>query len=497
MAIPKVCGIETEYGIFVRGAENDPVAASSLLVNAYADRLGPRPGWDYEHERPTSDARDPDPPAFDGGLDPELESRLVNTVLRNGARYYVDHAHPELSTPEVRTARDAVLWDVAGERIVRRSVDIALAHLPPGAEIVVHKNNSDGKGNSYGCHENYLVDRSVPFGRVVNGVLAHFVSRQVICGAGKVGSEFPGQPPDAVPFQISQRADFFEEQVGLETTIRRPIVNTRDEPHADPLIYRRLHVICGDANMSQVSTLLKVGTTSILLAMIEDGALSDDLLPANPVTAVRQISHDPTLGATILLDDGRRMTGLDMQESLHEQAELWAGRFGLDSVGASVGREVLDRWAEVVSALRSGDGRAARWVDWVAKGRILDAYSERHSIPPGSARLRAIDLQYHDIRAERCLASRAGLEQVVAEEEVARAVEEPPVDTRAYFRGRCLSKYGDQVVAANWDSMVFDLGHDPLRRVQMTEPLRGTADLVANVIDESSTVSELLERLGS
>ena len=190
------------------------------------------------------------------------------------------------------------------------------------------------------------------------------------------------------------------------------------------------------------------------------------------------------------------MTGLDMQESLREQAEIWAGRFGLDSVGASVGREVLDRWAEVVSALRSGDGRAARWVDWVAKGRILDAYSERHSIPPGSARLRAIDLQYHDIRAERCLASRAGLEQVVAEEEVARAVEEPPVDTRAYFRGRCLSKYGDQVVAANWDSMVFDLGHDPLRRVQMTEPLRGTADLVANVIDESSTVSELLERLG-
>jgi len=497
MALPKVCGIETEYGIFVRGAENDPVAASSLLVNAYADRLGPRPGWDYEHERPSSDARDPEPPAFDGGLDPELESRLVNTVLRNGARYYVDHAHPELSTPEVRTARDAVLWDVAGERIVRRSVEMALGHLPSGAEIVIHKNNSDGKGNSYGCHENYLVDREVPFGRVVNGVLAHFISRQVICGAGKVGSEFPGQSPDAVPYQISQRADFFEEQVGLETTIRRPIVNTRDEPHADPLVYRRLHVICGDANMSQVSTFLKVGSTSILLAMIEDGALKDDLLPANPVTAVRQISHDPTLRATILLDDGRRLTALDLQEALLEQARAWADRHGLESVGVEVGREVLERWAEVLSSLRADDGRAARWVDWVAKARILDAYGARHSVAEGSPRMRAIDLQYHDLRPERCLATRAGLVEIVEEAEAARAVDEPPSDTRAYFRGRCLGKFGDSVVAANWDSMVFDLGRDPLRRVQMSEPLRGTADLVANVIDESSTVSELLERLGS
>jgi len=497
MAIPKVCGIETEYGIFVRGAENDPVAASSLLVNAYADRLGSRPGWDYEHERPSSDARDPDLPSPFGVGDPELESRLVNTVLRNGARFYVDHAHPELSTPEVRDAIDAVRWDAAGEEVLRRSVELASRHLPDGAEIVIHKNNSDGKGNSYGCHENYLVDRQVPFGRVVNGVLAHFVSRQVVCGAGKVGSEFPGQEPSAVPFQISQRADFFEEQVGLETTIRRPIVNTRDEPHADPMVYRRLHVICGDANMSQVSTLVKVGSTAIILAMIEDGALGDELLPANPVTAVRQISRDPTLRATILLDDGRRMTGLDMQEALHEQALRWFDRFGPESVGAEAGTESLRRWGEVIASLRSDDGRAAAWVDWVAKSRIIDAYATRHDVAPGSPRLRAIDLQYHDLRPERCLAARAGLEEVVPAEAVLRAVDEPPSDTRAFFRGRCLGKFAESVVAANWDSMVFDLGHDPLRRVQMSEPLRGTADLVANVIDESSTVGELLERLGA
>jgi len=497
VAIPKVCGIETEYGIFVRGAENDPVAASSLLVNAYADRLGNRPGWDYEHERPSSDARDPEFPSPAAVGDPELESRLVNTVLRNGARFYVDHAHPELSTPEVRDALDAVRWDVAGEEILRRAVNLASGHLPVGAEIVVHKNNSDGKGNSYGCHENYLVDRRVPFGRVVNGVLSHFVSRQVVCGAGKVGSEFPGQDPASVPFQISQRADFFEEQVGLETTIRRPIVNTRDEPHADPLVYRRLHVICGDANMSQVSTLIKVGSTAIVLAMIEDGALTDDLLPANPVTAVRQISHDPTLSATILLDDGRRMTGLDIQEALHEQAVAWCDRFGAESVGEIAGQETLRRWGEAIASLRSGDGRAAAWVDWMAKARIIDAYAARHDIPAGSPRLRAIDLQYHDMRPERCLATRAGLDEVVTPESILRAVDEPPRDTRAYFRGRCLEKFGERVVAANWDSMVFDLGHDPLRRVQMSEPLRGTADLVANVIDESSTVGELLERLGA
>ena len=216
-------------------------------------------------------------------LAPEVETTLVNAVLTNGARYYVDHAHPEISTPEVSTAREAVVWDRAAEEIVRASMEYARPLLAAGGELVVYKNNSDGKGNSYGCHENYLLARELPFGRLAAQITPHFVTRQIFCGAGKVGCELPGRAPDDVVYQLSQRADFFEEEIGLETTLKRPIVNTRDEPHCDPQKYRRLHVIVGDANMSEVATYLKVGTTAIVLAMIEDDELGDDWLLGNPV----------------------------------------------------------------------------------------------------------------------------------------------------------------------------------------------------------------------
>jgi Pup amidohydrolase len=264
VAVPKIVGIETEYGVTLRGAPDpNPVVASSLLINGYVEQR--RVGWDFEDESPGRDARGF---ARDGSQPPEVETHLVNAVLTNGARYYVDHAHPEYSTPECSDAMQVVVFDKAGERILARSMDAARRLLPPGQEIVVYKNNSDGKGNSYGCHENYLVDRNVPFAMLVRNLLPWFVTRQVFTGAGKVGSE---NGADAVDYQISQRADFFEEEVGLETTLKRPIVNTRDEPHADPQKYRRLHVIVGDANLCEVATYLKVGTTAIVLAMVEDG----------------------------------------------------------------------------------------------------------------------------------------------------------------------------------------------------------------------------------
>ena len=300
MALPKVCGVETEYGIVVRGADNNPVSASSLLINAYVaattSRQRGRVGWDFDDEQPANDARGF---SLDDVMAPEIETTLVNAVLTNGARYYVDHAHPEISTPEVATALEAVRFDRAAEEIIRRSMvhanaKLALTSNGP-AEVIVHKNNSDGKGNSYGCHENYLLARETPFGRIVAQVTPHFVTRQIFTGAGKVGCELPGVPFDHVPYQLSQRADFFEEEVGLETTLKRPIVNTRDEPHCDAQKYRRLHVIVGDANMSEVATYLKVGTTAIVLAMIEDDALGEDWLLGNPVSAIRQISHDPTM----------------------------------------------------------------------------------------------------------------------------------------------------------------------------------------------------------
>src|SRR5215218_6759538 len=249
MAIRKVCGIETEYGIILRGADSNPITVSSLLINAYVSALArqatagnTKVGWDFEDESPGNDARGF---AREGTVAPEVETHLVNAVLTNGARYYVDHAHPEYSTPECADALEAVRFDKAGELILVHSMEAAMRSLPPGQSIVVYKNNSDRKGNSYGTHENYLMDRSAPFGRVVQHVMPHFITRQIYAGAGKVGSEASSTGGVDVPFQLSQRADFFEEEVGLETTLKRPIVNTRDEPHADAQKYRRLHVIVG------------------------------------------------------------------------------------------------------------------------------------------------------------------------------------------------------------------------------------------------------------
>ena len=494
MAIPKVCGIETEYGILVRNGDPNPVLASSVLINSYVAATSRRVGWDFEDERPGNDARGF---SFDDGLAPEVEAHLVNAVLTNGARYYVDHAHPEISTPECRDARECLVFDRAAEEIIRRSMIESRRYLPDGAELLIYKNNSDGKGNSYGCHENYLVDRALPFGRLVAEITPHFVTRQVFCGAGKVGSEFPGIGSADVPFQISQRADFFEEEVGLETTLKRPIVNTRDEPHCDPQKYRRLHVIVGDANMSQTATYLKVGTTAIVLAMIEDGAIGTDLGLAHPVAAIRQVSHDPTLRQTVLLRNGQRMTGLDVQWSLLEWARKYERSHGLECVGEKVGSEVLRLWEDVLDGLSTDPSRVAGQVDWVAKKRLVDAYADRHGLTPDDLRLKAIDLQYHDMRPERGLAGRVGLDDLIAESEVEAAISDPPESTRAYFRGRCLARWPESVVAANWDSIVFDVGRDPLRRVPMMEPLRGTKALVGDLLEGSTSVTELLDRLGS
>jgi proteasome accessory factor A len=495
VAIPKVIGVETEYGIVLRGAgESNPIAASSVLINAYVSSLARKVEWDFEDESPGNDARGF---SLDGASPPEVETHLVNAVLTNGARYYVDHAHPEISTPECVDAREIVVWDRAAERILVASMDAAKSILPPGQEIVVHKNNSDGKGNSYGCHENYLMDRAVPFARVVHGITPFFVTRQLIAGAGKVGCEAAGTSSKDVPFQLSQRADFFEEEVGLETTLKRPIVNTRDEPHCDAQKYRRLHVIIGDANLSEVSTFLKVGTTAIVLAMIEDEELGRDMAYANPVQALRQVSYDLTLAKPLELANGSRITALEMQWHYLDLAKKWAESRGLEAVGEEVGTEVLRRWEDVLTGLETDPMSLADQLDWVAKWQLLSAYRDRHDLEWDDAKLKAMDLQYHDIRPERSLSSRIGLERLVGDEEIASAMTNPPRTTRAWFRGTCLQRWAPAIVAANWDSLVFDVGGDPLRRVPMMEPLRGTAALLEDLVDSCSTPAELIERLGA
>jgi proteasome accessory factor PafA2 len=499
MSIPKTIGIETEYGIVLRGAdESNPIAASSLLINAYLYELaaqagqGSKVGWDFEDESPGNDARGFAPL---GSMPPDVETHLVNAVLTNGARYYVDHAHPELSTPECADPLSVVRYDRAAERIVERSMRAAKRMLPPGQELVCYKNNSDGKGNSYGCHENYLMDRQTPFGRIVAHATAHFVSRQIFTGSGKVGTEAPGLTARDVPFQLTQRADFFEEEVGLETTLKRPIINTRDEPHADATKYRRLHVIVGDANMSEVSTFLKVGTTAFVLTMVEDDYLPRSFALESPVQAMRQVSYDLTLRKPLRLLDGTTVTALDMQWELYERAHKYAAERGTAHVGGPVAELVLARWEAVLTQLEDDPMQLADQLDWVAKYRLIEGYRERNGLRWGDAKLQAIDLQYHDLRPDKSLFRRLGVERLITDDEVEHATTNPPRDTRAYFRGECLRRWSDQIVAANWDSLVFDVGTDPLRRVPMMEPLRGTAEHVGTLFEECASPQELLDRL--
>ena len=495
MAIPKVCGIETEYGIQVVNGDPNPIAASSVLINAYArDVARQQVGWDFEDEAPGNDARGY---VREGSMPPMVETHLVNTVLTNGARYYVDHAHPEYSSPECRDALEALRYDRAGEQIVVRSMEAADLAVHDGSHLVAYKNNSDGKGNSYGCHENYLMDRETPFSRVVTGITPHFVTRQLFCGSGKVGSETPFFERGAVDFQLSQRAEFFEEQVGLETTLKRPIVNTRDEPHADPARYRRLHVIVGDANLAEVATFLKLGTTSLVLAMIEDDVSgSRTLTLADPVRAIHAVSADRTFRQPLLMADGSTATALAIQWELYSLARKYADDRGLDCLGAeSIGAAVLDRWEQVLNGLETDPMTLARQVDWVAKLQLLEAYRDRHGLGWGDPRLAAVDLQYHDLRPARSLFARLDTERLVDEESVSAAVVDPPRETRAWFRGECLKRWPTSVATANWDSLVFDLGTDPLRRVPMMDPLKGTAEHVEALLDGCVTAADLVDRL--
>jgi proteasome accessory factor A len=499
VAIVKVLGLETEYGIIIRGAADpNPIAASSTLINAYVAELSRRVDWDFEDETPGRDARGF---AREGAMPPEVETHLVNAVLTNGARYYVDHAHPEYSTPECANVYDVIRYDKAGELILAQSVQAASRSLPPGQSLVVLKNNSDGKGNSYGTHENYLMDRSIPFARIVSNVMPHFVSRQIYTGAGKVGCEAASTGGLQVDFQLTQRADFFEEEVGLETTLKRPIVNTRDEPHCDAHKYRRLHVIVGDANMSELANFLKVGTTALVLAMIEDDwftRANREFTLQSPVSCLRKVSYDLRLERSLDLADGRRMTALEMQWEHLDLARKYAEDCGMDAVGgAEIGQDILRRWEETLAALESDPMSLANQLDWVAKYRVINGYRERHELSWQDPKLAAMDLQYHDVNPARSLYPRLGLETLLDPASVLTAVTEPPETTRAYFRGKCLQRWSSSIAAANWDSMVFDLGTDPLRRVPMMEPLRGTRAHVEELLSSVSSPAELLERLGS
>jgi proteasome accessory factor PafA2 len=502
MSVRRVMGTEVEYGISVPGQPSaNPMVTSSQIVNAYgahpevaADR---RAKWDYEEESPLRDARGF---TFGGQLyDPaealaDEDLGLANVILTNGARLYVDHAHPEYSTPEVTNPRDLVLWDKAGERVMAEAARRA-ATVPGTPAIHLYKDNTDNKGASYGAHENYLMRRETPFADIVAHLTPFFVTRQVLCGAGRVGI---GQDGSGTGFQLSQRADFFEVEVGLETTLKRPIINTRDEPHADADKYRRLHVIIGDANLAEVATYLKLGTTALVLAMIEEKALPTDLAMLDPVADLRAVSHDPSLKHLVRLRDGRRMTALEVQTVYCERArEFVEDRFGTDV--DTVTKDVLARWESLLTRLADDPMTCSRELDWVAKLRLLEGYRDRDRLGWDSPRLQLVALQYHDVRPDKGLynrlVARGDIECLFTEEEIQTAVGQPPDDTRAYFRGRCLRQYSGQVVAASWDSVIFDVGRESLVRVPMLEPERGTKVHVGRLLDRCETATELLDAL--
>ncbi|MBF4997198.1 proteasome accessory factor PafA2 [Nocardia sp. 852002-20019_SCH5090214] len=497
----RIIGIEVEYGISTPTEPSaNPILTSTQAVLAYAAAEGvpraKRTRWDYEVESPLRDARGFDLGRLNGPA-PVIDADEVgaaNMILTNGARLYVDHAHPEYSAPEVVDPLDAVIWDKAGERVMEAAARYA-SSVPGAPRMQLYKNNVDGKGASYGTHENYLMNRDTPFNQIIVGLTPFFVSRQVVTGSGRVGI---GQSGDHAGFQLSQRSDYIEVEVGLETTLKRGIINTRDEPHADADKYRRLHVIIGDANLAEWSTYLKVGTTALVLDLIEAGEDLSDLQLARPVTAVHTISHDPSLRATVALVDGRELTGLALQRIYLDRVEKFHDREGTDDARVT---DVLEKWAHVLDLLERDPMDCAHLLDWPAKLRLLEGMRSREGLGWAAPKLHLMDLQYSDVRLDKGLynrlVARGSMERLVSEQQVTDAMTNPPTDTRAYFRGECLRRFGADIAAASWDSVIFDLGGDSLVRIPTLEPRRGTKSHVGKLLEGAGTAAELVKQLTS
>jgi proteasome accessory factor A len=480
MAIEKILGTETEVGITSKSpAGFDPVGSSIFLINALPTGQPLKAMWDYAGENPLLDAR-----GFEVSGERERPSqqdnRAINKVLPNGGRLYVDGAHPEYSTPETSNARDLVLFEKAGERLFDQCREAANLRLPPPQQLLIYKNNTDGKGNSYGYHENYLVARRVPFEKLVEGLTPFLVSRIILCGAGKAGAENATEPCD---FQISQRADFFETLIGLDTMAKRPIINTRDEPHADEEKYRRLHVIVGDSNMSEVTTFLKVGTTAIVLAMVEDGFIRKDLALEDPVRAIKEISHDTTCRRKVRLKRGKEFSAIELQR---EYLELALEYYATAEASPQVS-DLLERWQSVLDRLSEDPMSCARELDWVIKKELIHSYMARKGIGFDDQRISMLDLQYHDIRQDRglynALCRQGHIERVSSDRVIEEAMTLPPQTTRAKIRS-------DFIRFANERNKSYDVGWSYLKlndRYQRTilckDPFKPTDPRVEEMIN--------------
>jgi proteasome accessory factor A len=408
--------------------------------------------------------------------------RSSNVFLENGARLYLDvGSHPEYATPECDAIEELVAHDKAGERILEGLLEAAEMRLHEegiSGQVYLFKNNTDSAGNSYGCHENYLVARHGEFARMADVLIPYFVTRQIWCGAGKVL-----HGPRGAQYCISQRAEHIWEGVSSATTRSRPIINTRDEPHADAERFRRLHVIVGDSNMSEHTTYMKTGITDLVLRMIEANTVMRDLSLENPIRAIREISHDTACTRKVKLANGRELSALEMQTEYLEKTERFVERRGGDEVAKSLLRE----WREAVEALEAGDPDSlGRKVDWVTKRLMIERYMAKHDLALASPRVALLDLAYHDVNRDRglyYLLEKGGkVDRVVTDAQVSRAMREPPQSTRAKLRGdfirQAKAKRRDYTV----DWVHLKLNDQAQRTVLCKDPFRSVDERVDQLI---------------
>ena len=408
--------------------------------------------------------------------------RSSNVFLENGARLYLDvGSHPEYATPECDSISDLVVHDKAGERILENLVTSAESRLREEGirgVIFLFKNNTDSAGNSYGCHENYLTSRRDDFGHYAEVLIPFFVSRQIYAGAGKVLQTTRG-----AMFCISQRAEHIWEGVSSATTRSRPIINTRDEPHADAERFRRLHVIVGDSNMSEYATFLKVGATSIILRMLEDpSVVLRDMTLENPIRAIREISHDPTCRRRVRLANGREASALEIQQEYLTRARRYQESRGLSPLED----RALDMWEHCLEGLEKDPLSLDRECDWVIKHRLIEAYREREGLALTHPKVALLDLQYHDVSRERGLfyrlQARDLVERTCDDADIERAVDEPPQTTRARLRGEFIRRAKERRRDFTVDWVHLKLNDQAQRTVLCKDPFKAHDERVDRLI---------------
>ena len=526
MSVLRVMGTETEYAVSQAGTSHyQPVQLSFDVVGAAASAEQRHIRWDYRQEDPVNDARGTRldrAAARPDMLTDAPQLNITNVIAPNGGRIYVDHAHPEYSAPETIDPFETVAYDHAGDRLMLAAARQA-SHIT-GHTVVLHRNNVDGKGASWGTHENYMMRRSVPFDDVAGLMTAHFVSRQIWAGSGRVGI---GEHSETAGYQLSQRADYIHAKIGLQTTFDRPIINTRDESHSTGE-YRRLHVIVGDANRMETPQALKLGATSMLLWALEHAeeadfdmrGLIEGLRLADPVGAMHTVSHDLSLNAELALEQGGTTTAWQMQVRLRAAVYAVAAIvLGTDTAGEPAWedrqtRNIMAMWGQAladVAAIRHADDDArltmreqAGRIEWLLKWQLLEKLRRKIGSGWDDARIAAVDLKWAAIDPADSIFDRlrAQTERLFTDGQLVQASVEAPSDTRAWLRAEMIRRFPEQVVAASWSHLTVrhrtigdNTVENPMVSLDMSDPLKYSKSQCSRYCERVQDAASILEML--